>query len=60
MAENGLLFIVSDKHGNRPNTIYLVNDNWDDWFTYSTGGIQLDSLFIDEGFGSLDDECIFR
>ena len=33
---NELLFIVEDKIGNRENTVYLLNDAWDDWFQYST------------------------
>ncbi len=36
MAENDLIFKVSDVCGTRKNTVYLVNDKWDDWFTYET------------------------
>lgn len=36
MNENELLFVVSDAPGSRKNTIYLINDRWDDWFTYET------------------------
>ncbi len=43
---NKLLFIVDDKVGLRENTFYLLNDDWDDWFRYST---QYIAYYVGEG-----------
>ena len=46
MDENELVFRVSDTCGTRKNTVYLINDKWDDWFTYET---QYVAYYVDNG-----------
>lgn len=37
LEDNRLYFVVSDYIvSRRKNTVYLLNDAWDDWFRYET------------------------
>ena len=52
---NELLFIVANEVGLRKNTIYLLNDSWDDWFTYST---QYIAYYVDENSTRIRIGCV--
>lgn len=52
---NELLFIVANEVGLRKNTIYLLNDSWDDWFTYST---QYIVYYVDENSTRIRIGCV--